>query len=739
MTRRQANALWPLLGLAASAAYLSIGVLWLRSRHGEGVPSFDTYTYFYPNIAYALRSLREGGGLLWNPYQDCGQPFAAISQTGLLYPVNVVFAFLDREPALIACVTVNLLIGGIGAFALCRVYGLAVSAALCGACCFQLGGTAVMMASWSPMHLGPYVWIPVAMWRLECLLRAPTPANAIWLGVALTLQVLPGFPQTSFFTYQLIVLRTCWEAMASRMRRPFAVLVALACGCLLPLFLAAVQLLPSIELTRESLRGGALHGSDLGISFTWEAIRSALANPLMAPYPGTAVTAAIAMVCGVALCRWRGFNLALFHLSVTVLYACLSLGPNGWLYPWYAVLPLGSAFRMPQRFLWVCGYSLAVLVAFGVDELRRRAAHPSARARSWALIWMLPGAALFFVAVRRAPTAYEWASMAALVVAGGFIVWRVHCALPVFIVTAVVIVNLILASRLVFLGLAPGDIYNTNANAFVALRARLTPQDRVMIVGKHADLGMLPKSAALFRVPSIYDYEPQVSRAYAEYFTFLRTNAAMQSINEWYYPLTGALPKTFVPRLFNLTAARYVLAGAGTERDFGRAPSWRIVERGKRWAIFENPDALPRARFVPRIEVTAADAVLPKLAADGVPLDRVALLVASPRSGFLGSDPDATGTASVLENRAERVVVQVDATARGFLLLADQFAPGWEARVNGKPAELMRANHAFRLVEVPAGHSEVEFRYRPRSVYIGAVISLATLVALLGWAVRRAS
>jgi uncharacterized membrane protein YfhO len=45
--------------------------------------------------------------------------------------------------------------------------------------------------------------------------------------------------------------------------------------------------------------------------------------------------------------------------------------------------------------------------------------------------------------------------------------------------------------------------------------------------------------------------------------------------------------------------------------------------------------------------------------------------------------------------------------------------------VNGRPTEILRANYAFRLVEVPAGASEVVFTFRPWTVPAGALVSLA--------------
>jgi uncharacterized membrane protein YfhO len=51
--------------------------------------------------------------------------------------------------------------------------------------------------------------------------------------------------------------------------------------------------------------------------------------------------------------------------------------------------------------------------------------------------------------------------------------------------------------------------------------------------------------------------------------------------------------------------------------------------------------------------------------------------------------------------------------------------------VNGEDVAILRANYTFRLVEVPAGTSTVEFRYRPMSVLIGAILSVLGLVVVV--------
>ena len=67
----------------------------------------------------------------------------------------------------------------------------------------------------------------------------------------------------------------------------------------------------------------------------------------------------------------------------------------------------------------------------------------------------------------------------------------------------------------------------------------------------------------------------------------------------------------------------------------------------------------------------------------------------------------------------------------GFVLLNEIYYPGWEASVDGKPAEILRANSIFRSVFVPAGTHRLEFLFRPRYFAWGAAISLLTLAGCL--------
>jgi len=65
------------------------------------------------------------------------------------------------------------------------------------------------------------------------------------------------------------------------------------------------------------------------------------------------------------------------------------------------------------------------------------------------------------------------------------------------------------------------------------------------------------------------------------------------------------------------------------------------------------------------------------------------------------------------------------------LILSDTFYPGWQALIDGVPAEIRIANEAFRAIAFPAGAHTIEFRYQPRAVLIGLIVSLASLIVIV--------
>jgi hypothetical protein len=152
---------------------------------------------------------------------------------------------------------------------------------------------------------------------------------------------------------------------------------------------------------------------------------------------------------------------------------------------------------------------------------------------------------------------------------------------------------------------------------------------------------------------------------------------------------------------------------------------------------YELANSLPRAYFAHRVfEVPARQGALELLLRPDLSL-RESVILEGWHTANEG-DTGARGSARIMDYRNRTVLCQTVCSTAGYLVLLDNYYPGWRAYIDGREAEILRANYAFRAVAVPAGNHLIEFRYKPRSFYLGLSVTLLTVAlgcAVLAWVV----
>jgi hypothetical protein len=215
---------------------------------------------------------------------------------------------------------------------------------------------------------------------------------------------------------------------------------------------------------------------------------------------------------------------------------------------------------------------------------------------------------------------------------------------------------------------------------------------------------LLGQRRTLFSDCNLIERVPKVNGFYSLY---LKEEADVRTL---LYQTTNA----FIPGLAGFLGVSQISSG----RDlfaWAAQTSLPLVTAGQKPVYADAPDTLKglaSPEFDPRLAV-----YLPREAEN------------------LVSAVQATNVIVVSRRMAAHCVeLEVSAEAPVMVVLAQAFYHPWSASVDGRPAKLWRANHAFQAIEIPAGLHQIQVSFRDWSFRVGGVVTaLSLLVCTLQW------
>jgi len=223
-----------------------------------------------------------------------------------------------------------------------------------------------------------------------------------------------------------------------------------------------------------------------------------------------------------------------------------------------------------------------------------------------------------------------------------------------------------------------------------------------------------------FTFPTVEDSQGK------EFCFWLTSNSTVgQGLFPWYYPINQN-PGT---ELFvNGTSAVGSLVYQ-TYYRVGTPTNLTLVYSGEDGKVYRNNLAYPRAFMVYQYVQLSDDTEIVKLL-NSPDFDSRNIVILKERLEPFVADSRAAsqGLANITEYTPNRVTIKVSTPSAGFLLLTDQYYPGWQAFVNNKETKIFQADYAFRAILIPPGESTVTFLYHPESFVEGASITAVALV-----------
>jgi len=258
----------------------------------------------------------------------------------------------------------------------------------------------------------------------------------------------------------------------------------------------------------------------------------------------------------------------------------------------------------------------------------------------------------------------------------------------------------------------PTDIFEARRDVYDVIK-----QDTGIF--RIADFSVNPANlTAYYLVENINGYHAAKLRVYQD----LLDVANMEGME-------GSTSQLYNPFLWNLLNVKYLIFSRKLE---GVEPIYQ-AQNGSAF-VYPNFSYLPRVFFVKNVVVEKPLEILYHLKrGDFNPLDTV--FVEKPIKSTLGT-PDSAATATILEKRNEYIKISATTNAPAILFISEVYYPFWKAYLDGKEVEIIKANYAFRAVEIPPGTHTLEMKFISPGFERGKTISLlANFTTLLVLAV----
>lgn len=744
---------WPIVTLLLAPIVLLLPVV-LGGVLYWGVPLMQ----FYPWQKLAAEMWRAGQLPLWNPLVGSGAPLAANLQTGAFYPGNLLYLVLPTESALGYTALLHVILAGLFMYAYLRALNLSAFAATLGALAFQLNGFLIARLGFMSITV-TLPWLAAWLWRAEKLVSESANRrirNAGWLALVIGLGVLAGHAQTAVYGLVLIGVYVVWRVLYLRPGPPPSrtdstgegarsprhqitwSLLGFAFAVVVGLGLAAIQLLPAAELTRESQRAGGLESIKVLTHSYWPPRLLTLLSPDFfgnpaqnnfwgydnywenAAYIGLLPLLLALWMMGKGIRDWwlvvrRRVNAPslVTFLALTALVSLLLA--FGWFTPIYVFLyehvPGFDLFQGPARWLVVTIPALCGLAALGAqrwldDGFSRRAANRLILAGL--AVTLAGGAAFFVLGGRFGPAILRLGVL--LAVSGWLFRLRIRDRRPALIVIGVVALDLI-SAHFALNPVLPAEVYHAPNPAADAIKADGL-SGRVFYFDE--DELALKFGTYLAQTKQFAGYGPNDLTHWLNFRETLLPNLAMidgvASANNFDSLIVGR----YQTLLDQINAASFDEARALLNRLnvayilSPRSLDLPIAARTLDATIYRNDQVWPRA------------------------------WIASDLADFAGDLSSNKASIQSLTDSGNTVTIRAASPFDGYLILADTYYPGWQASVDGTPTPIEVANTAFRAVKLAAGDHTIEFRYEPASVKIGALITVVCgVIVLIGLAATR--
>ena len=703
----------------------------------------DVISQIYPWKMLTIETWKNGQIPLWNPYSFSGTAHAANYQSAVFSPFNILFFLLPFIHAWSMTVLLQPVLAGLFMFMFLKSLGCRNSSSLIGSIGFMFSGFLVCWMAYGTIGYA-LLFLPLILVGIKKTYASKSLFGYMLIPLGIALSFLSGHFQISFYVLGLSVAYALYEGIQTKAKKKIVLVLILV---VLGLFVAAPQLLLTLEAFAKSTRGLEREIREV---IPWNYLITFFSpdfygNPVtrndwFGHYAEwTGFVGVVPFILAIFAACFSSKKEKLFFICVFVVSILLSYaGPVSSLL-YVLKIPVLST-SAASRIISLAGFSLAVLAAFGMDEVWERL--KSQKIKSFVLfgvstvllfsfIWiiLIIGKTLPVEKVLVAKRNFVLPSLLAFAV-----------VVSVCITTLKNIPKALTRVILIFIiAIAIFDGYRFSSKWMpFDEQEYVYPQSKVLTflrstIGINRVFGGIGgEVGTTYAIPLIEGYDALYQGRYGEYIN-ASSNGIISPAGRSVVPFDKH--GLFAKETLQILGVRYILHRISDGRNIWAFPFWeypaedmKSIYRDEHYEVFENVKAYPRA-FLASSFLVAAN-----------PTDEIDLLfdknVDRRETIILEKEPQVKpssgeGQAEILIYSPMHIRIRTDSSIPKLLFLSDTYDPGWKASVDGKTAEVLRADYDFRAVALPSGTHIVEFRYQPVLFRVGIFIAAAAIILLL--------
>lgn len=719
---------------------------------------FDTLRQLYPWKTFSIASLKQGEIPFWNPYNFSGSPLLANFQSAVFYPLNIVYFFFSQITAWSLLVILQPLLASLFTYLFMKKIGVSSIGSFFSAISFAFSSFLTVWLEYNTIgHV--IVWLPSCLLAVEHLLQKVSVGWILALVLSLCVSAFGGHPQIFAYLFLFVVFYSLYRVhLLKKSFLPFCILFFLALG------IAAVQLVPGIELIRESARSS--HQYDFLVNKIliqpWQLVMlfvpDFFGNPatrnywISDTYVGKVLSIGVVPLLFVLFSFMNKNNKfsQFFVVSCIVVILFATSNPlTQILYKWE--IPLISA-SSPTLSIFIFCFSLSVLCGFGVDAWRKEKTLLKkvffqilpvffVFAILWMVVIVVPKAVSLDFAKNLSIVSVRTLSFATAVFATGLfllLIGTVRTKLKYVSLIALLILHTgdLFYSFHKFNPFSPPQLIFPKANVLEFLKK----ESGINRFWGYGAASVEANFATQYNLFSPNGYDPLYPRAYGEFiqsssdgkikkqFTTQTRSDAVVAAGYGEDDLPSNLSRL---KILDLLGVRYVLDRKENVSSAQTFPKdrFRLVYEKDGWKIFENLKVTPRVYLTSDYKVFQGKEQFERLFFNKDFNPSKTVLLEEKVSAQL-NDSNHFNNLEIVSYTPNKIILNAKTKVSQLLFLSDTYYPGWRAFIDGAETKIYRADYAFRAVVVPKGDHQVIFTFTPSSFKLGLKITIVSILML---------